>query len=227
MNTDNIYATRRKKGQLLIKQLGSNVAFGNKINRSAAIISSRFGSAKIILNVGSNLARHIERCFNKPEGWMDTPFTLEEQADEIDTVLPTTTHSVPLIAWHDISAFLEKQLNHKEKLAYSTNALSIGAFALTVEGDAMTANQLGEISFPDGAIIFVERLNTLNKKVMDRLNKKPVIVRSNNIYLFSMLSKGHNYLHLKPCNTQYPVRQMRSNDVIIGEVVSVSIQIKK
>lgn len=223
MKTDNIYATRRKKGQILVKRMGSNVALADKIDRAPALVSGCFGNAKHVRNVGDKLARHIEKCLDLPEGWMDTSVTAHDLAAEAGIELPDTTYSVPLIEWRDIKKHLNKRLSHKKGLAYSTDPLSIGSFALTVIGDEMTSMQPGSVSYPNDSIIFVDTKPPSAKY----LHQKAVILQTLNGCQFGIFSKGQNGDHLKPLNMQYPVKPIQSSDVIIGIVTGVYIRTNK
>lgn len=49
---------------------GGISAFANKIDRSETQVSRFLGSGRT-KNIGPKMARHIEQCFNMPDGWLD------------------------------------------------------------------------------------------------------------------------------------------------------------
>ncbi|MGL4223854.1 MAG: LexA family protein [Vibrio sp.] len=49
---------------------GGITAFANKIDRSETQVSRFLGSGRT-KNIGPKIARHIERCFGLPDGWLD------------------------------------------------------------------------------------------------------------------------------------------------------------
>lgn len=66
-----IYDIRRNNCKLLVEHVGSMVAFAHQIERSQTQVS-RFMGINPSRNVGTSLARHIERSFCLPEFWVDT-----------------------------------------------------------------------------------------------------------------------------------------------------------
>lgn len=50
---------------------GGISAFANKIDRAETQVSRFIGSGRT-KNIGPKMARHIELCFGKPDGWLDT-----------------------------------------------------------------------------------------------------------------------------------------------------------
>lgn len=67
---------RRWNARYLADQSGGLMRFAEKLDRAQPQISHIIGKnpTKAIERV---LARHIETCFGKPEGWMDTPHIRE------------------------------------------------------------------------------------------------------------------------------------------------------
>lgn len=60
--------TRQLKDSMQVKTLS---AFAKKIDRAETMLSRYIGKNPK-QNIGDDLARHIEKCFNKPTNWLDT-----------------------------------------------------------------------------------------------------------------------------------------------------------
>lgn len=61
---------RRENARGLAKDCGGQVQFADRIHRQPNQVNHIIG-ANPIKNIGKRLARHIEKCFGKPEGWLD------------------------------------------------------------------------------------------------------------------------------------------------------------
>ncbi|TDX30790.1 phage repressor protein C with HTH and peptisase S24 domain [Modicisalibacter xianhensis] len=62
---------RLENARTLASQVGGTGAFAAKIDREPTQ-ASRFMGKSPSKNIGDRMARHIEACFGKPKGWMDT-----------------------------------------------------------------------------------------------------------------------------------------------------------
>lgn len=98
---------RRENARKLRKGVGGNAYFANIIEREPTQ-TSRFLGANATKNIGDDMARHIERCFDLPLGWLDT----EHQSQDIapagnvtDTEL--SYKKVPVISWVQAGAWTE------------------------------------------------------------------------------------------------------------------------
>ncbi|MCU8386668.1 LexA family protein [Vibrio navarrensis] len=61
---------RVDNARYLAKLAGGTSAFANKIDRSSTQ-ASRFMGTNPTTAIGPKMARHIESCFDKPDGWLD------------------------------------------------------------------------------------------------------------------------------------------------------------
>ncbi|HDZ3692801.1 TPA: hypothetical protein RSW60_000081 [Vibrio cholerae] len=61
---------RVDNARYLAKLAGGTSAFANKIDRSSTQ-ASRFMGSNPTTAIGPKMARHIETCFGKPDGWLD------------------------------------------------------------------------------------------------------------------------------------------------------------
>ncbi|MBP6862204.1 MAG: S24 family peptidase [Neisseriaceae bacterium] len=96
-----IAETYRDRLQLLIQRSGSQIAFAEKINRSASQVSqwinaspdSKTGTPR---SLTEKSARYVERCFGLPRAWMDQPLN-HSTADPLPKLKALTTFGQPLI----------------------------------------------------------------------------------------------------------------------------------
>jgi SOS-response transcriptional repressor LexA len=110
-----------------------------------ATVHSQSGKPR---TMGSKLARHIEKCAGKPDGWMDTdhsnrvsePLAHSAYRDSNVELGPTIKEFVPLISWE----WLPCPVKHSPK-----------TFMLRVRGESMY-NPNGRPSFAHGDFIFVD-----------------------------------------------------------------------
>ncbi len=96
-----IAETYRDRLQLLIQRSGSQIAFAEKINRSASQVSqwinaspdSKTGTPR---SLTEKSARYVERCFGLPRAWMDQPLN-HTTAEPLPKLEALTTFGQPLI----------------------------------------------------------------------------------------------------------------------------------
>jgi hypothetical protein len=77
--------TRLQNVRNLVSEEGSLAAFAERIERTPAQASMIAGKNPQ-RGIGDKIARHIEVCFNKPEGWLDETHSLdplEIQAEKV------------------------------------------------------------------------------------------------------------------------------------------------
>lgn len=72
---------RKENAKQLAEKLGSNTRFAERIQREPTQVSRIIGK-KSTKKIGDDLARHIERCLNMPEGWLDNDHNLLIAAEE-------------------------------------------------------------------------------------------------------------------------------------------------
>ena len=134
---------------------GKIAAFSTQIERSAAQGSNLIGEnpSKII---GSSLARHIEKCFGKPVGWLDNDHSLsmenhpypdianaildisEDTASALRTLLNISFQQTPD---QIIDATIERLRIHKEKYP---NEFTVEEYLHEVQ---RIGEELGEVDF--------------------------------------------------------------------------------
>lgn len=61
---------RYKNARSLINEEGGLTEFGKKIGKAQSQVSS-FAGSNPSKGIGNQIARQIEKAFNKPSGWMD------------------------------------------------------------------------------------------------------------------------------------------------------------
>lgn len=76
-----ISEVRLENARTLADQVGGTGSFASRIDREPTQ-ASRFMGKNPSKNIGDRLARHIEECFGKPRGWLDTQHS-KEHVDEI------------------------------------------------------------------------------------------------------------------------------------------------
>jgi SOS-response transcriptional repressor LexA len=171
-------------------------------------------------NIGTALARRIEKVFRRAEGWLDVPHSqlpLQQRADR--NVLPARDlqREVPLISWVQAGDWNNLVDNfpagHAEKWIATYAKVSKHAFALRVMGDSMT-NPHGAPSFPEGTIIIVDPERSAQPG-------KFVVVRQNldSECTFKQLVRDGGVHYLKPLNPRYPVLEMLPDAVVSGVVI--------
>ncbi|MFS7161905.1 LexA family protein [Serratia proteamaculans] len=103
---------RRDNARKLRDSTGGNSSFSSMIDREPTQVSRVIGKNPT-KNIGDDLARHIEKCFDLPAGWLDkehqqTNVTLS--SDVSDTELKI--QMVPVISWVQAGAW--KELGYSE-----------------------------------------------------------------------------------------------------------------
>lgn len=100
---------RRDNARKLRDGVGGNTYFATLIDREATQ-TSRFMGDNPTKNIGDDMARHIERCFDLPRGWLDK----EHQATNVakvdnvsDTESSADIRTVPVISWIQAGAWKE------------------------------------------------------------------------------------------------------------------------
>lgn len=127
---DSIEVTRRKRLELLVKQLGTQAELANKIGKAPAQVSqwiralpdSKTGKPR---SMSKEIARDIERSLNLERGWMDQP--IEDQSEH-QTSIFNSPHVVP---YHAPDAVLVPVL---------ANCASMGAGEALLESDVIVGD---------------------------------------------------------------------------------------
>ncbi len=204
----------------LIKRAGGPADAARKLNMDDSQLSQIAGKTPI-RNIGTALARRIEKAFRRPEGWLDVPHSQlllpQPRADENIAPARDLRNEVPLISWVQAGDWRNMVDNFQPGDAerwVATNA-SVGkhSFALRIVGDSMT-NPGGAPSFPEGTIIIVdpEREASPGRYVVVRQN-------SDTECTFKQLVRDAGKHYLKPLNPRYPLLEMLPDAVICGVLV--------
>src|SRR5579871_4503194 len=86
----------------LIKRAGGPADAARKLNMDDSQLSQIAGKTPI-RNIGTALARRIEKAFRRPEGWLDVPHSQlllpQPRADENIAPARDLRNEVPLISW--------------------------------------------------------------------------------------------------------------------------------
>jgi len=204
----------------LIKKAGSPAEAARKLDMDDSQLSQIAGKNPV-RNIGTSLARRIEKAFHRPEGWLDVPHSqmLLPQPRQEKNVAPARDlqREVPLISWVQAGDWSHLEDNFQpgdaERWVATYANVSPHAFALRVMGDSMT-NPTGAPSFPEGTIIIVdpERSAEAGKFVVVRQNVDSECT-------FKQLVRDGGRHYLKPLNPRYPVLEMLPDAVIAGVVV--------
>ncbi|EHM39302.1 MULTISPECIES: LexA family protein [Enterobacterales] len=98
---------RRENARKLRDSAGGNSSFAALIDREATQ-TSRFMGENATKNIGDDLARHIENCFNMPLGWLDKEHQTTNVTDTQDvTITSQQIAMVPVISWVQAGAWTE------------------------------------------------------------------------------------------------------------------------
>ena len=155
MSMKTIYEVRAENARKLRDSVGGNASFAAQIDREPTQISRVIG-VNPTKNIGDNLARHIEKCFALPAGWLDqehgekkaNPPELKSASSELKI------RQVPLLTWVQAGAWTEcEEIDMDEEF--------IKRFPCPIPCSERTyaLNVVGESMYPEytpGDIIFVD-----------------------------------------------------------------------
>lgn len=225
---------RRNNARLLAKSFNNDAEFAAKIERSATQVSRLIGKNPT-KNIGTRIARDIEKAFGKHEGWMDTPHgegyeTKENNGLKLTPVSNSTPNNVsepiavkgivPVISWVRAGSW-EEAINYND--GYADDYVpcpaphSSNTYALVVEGDSMTA-PVGR-SYPEGSIIFVDPEQAGSANTGDRIIAK---LNGQNAVTFKQLAYDGSRPYLKALNPNHP--PVFDEFKIIGKVIGMWIE---
>ncbi|EMQ4277517.1 LexA family protein [Vibrio alginolyticus] len=222
---------RRENARELASQLGSYAAFADKIDRSSTQVS-RFMGKGATTEIGPRMARHIEQCFNKPEGWLDvdhnpksesqsqkeaTENIAKQLGDNSEFIDTSKLKAVPILTEVQAGEWARIIIDADTEFEWQTISVktSADAFAMRVTGNSMT-NPYGSPSIPDGSIVIVEPCNCPDngKIVVATLNDAPQAT------IKKLEIDGPNKF-LVPLNPKYDPIPINGNCRIVGYVKQV------
>ncbi|EPM6342145.1 LexA family protein [Vibrio parahaemolyticus] len=222
---------RRENARELASQLGSYAAFADKIDRSSTQVS-RFMGKGATTEIGPRMARHIEQCFNKPEGWLDvdhhpksesqsqkeaTENIAKQLGDNSEFIDTSKLKAVPILTEVQAGEWARIIIDADTEFEWQTISVntSADAFAMRVTGNSMT-NPYGSPSIPDGSIVIVEPCNYPDngKIVVATLNDAPQAT------IKKLEIDGPNKF-LVPLNPKYDPIPINGNCRIVGYVKQV------
>lgn len=171
-------------------------------------------------NVGTPLARHLEKVCNKEIGWMDklhpdvstdppNKFTVNEQraAYNVGNVEdgPDLRGEVPLIDWvkaGDWNAAADPYcVGDAEDWYPKPRRAGPGTYCLRIRGDSMTNPYPSGKSYPEGCIIFVD------PNLLSPVSGDPIIAKmeGSDERTFKVFMQEGTRIWLKPLNPQHPL----------------------
>jgi SOS-response transcriptional repressor LexA len=184
--------------------------------------------------IGDKLAGKLERLYGKPTGWFDfvdypavaplLALTAEEPRaaysatkDHGNTSVVTSKISVPLISWIRAGGWGEIDDHNpdtSERVDIYRSNPSKYAFALTIDGDSMTAPT--GVSFPDGCVVIFDP--DRSPKAGDYVAAKDVVTQR---ATFKRLMTDSGRWFLRPLNSGYPTIEI---DDPAQRVIGVAIE---
>ncbi|EDP60822.1 S24 family peptidase [Vibrio sp. AND4] len=209
---------RRENARALAKAIGGNAAFSDKIDRSTTQVS-RFMGKRPTTEIGPKMARHIEQCFEKPEGWLDVDREKTPSSDISSVSYTTRTKQVPILSevqagtWGSVDT--RAALDDDIEWQITSSNISDDAFAMRVTGNSMT-NPHGSPSIPAGSIVVVEPCNCPDngKIVVATLNDAPQAT-------IKKLEIDGPQKFLVPLNPKYDPIPINGNCRIVGYVKQI------
>ena len=192
---------RRDNARQLAEKCESKQEFSARIDRESTQVS-RFIGKNPTKNIGDSLARHIEKCFNLPTGWMDNDHSISVR--EPGAEYAVNRHPVvPVYTIRDLDIG-KKGSEHATLCPFTCGP---NTFALLVEGAPGAANpmhpQYGK-AYPTRSIVFADPAQVENCEngdiVIAELTERP-----NKVTAFRQLYREAGTEALRPLNPQFPM----------------------
>ncbi|HHQ2586108.1 TPA: LexA family protein [Providencia rettgeri] len=146
---------RAENARKLRDSVGGNAAFASHIDREPTQVSRLIG-INPTKKIGDLMARHIEKCFGLPTGWLDTEHN-EVKANPPEITSPAKEfkiRQVPLLTWVQAGPWTEC-----EEIDMDENFLSQFPCPVPCSERTFALNVVGESMYPEyvpGEIIFVD-----------------------------------------------------------------------
>ncbi|WP_438455401.1 LexA family protein [Vreelandella venusta] len=232
MNMKEIAQIRLENTRQLAKEAGGTTPFAVKVDREPTQMSRVMGSNPT-KNIGSRLARHIESCFGKPNGWLDTDHDNDSRVRSTWAAYDTNTapaaqpiryNRYPVISSVQAGKFAECVVPYPtgmEERHETTDYNAQGsAFWLEVTGDSMTAPAGVTPSIPEGTLVLVD---TGIEPVPGKLVVAQLDESNEATFKKYIVESGQKYL--KPLNPAYPLIPINGNCRIIGVAVEAKTKL--
>ncbi|MBT0721095.1 LexA family transcriptional repressor [Rosenbergiella collisarenosi] len=205
---------RRGNARNLRDVTGGNSFFAERIDREATQTSRILGNNPT-KNIGEDLARHIERCFDLPEGWLDQDRENTEKHNSFEPVHKSNDfRSVPVIPWEKVSEWNEKGLTQMDtdKLQKLPCPISCGplTYVLRVVSESMSDD------YKPGELIFVDPSVSPTSG-----NDVVALLTDTGETTFKRLIEEGNKKYLKALNVNWPEKYIpvEDNCKIMGTVI--------
>lgn len=149
---------RRENARKLRDGVGGNSYFANLIDREPTQ-TSRFLGGNATKNIGDGMARHIEKCFDLPQGWLDQKHQTTNVAPNknvMDTELKI--QMVPVISWVQAGAWTEIGYSEVDMSVAETYPCPVPCgpmtYILRVLGESMSDEyKQGDMIFVDPEVV--------------------------------------------------------------------------
>lgn len=155
-----IQQVRRANARLVMQQIGGPSSFAHRIDRDPSYVSQITGASHSKA-IGDRMARHIEQCLGKPEGWLDEqhePAPAPEASEVAHTAadfvtLPVakmakSTEGEPVLTTEGEVGGVPRDV--LERIGITTDQ----AMLVEVHGDAHG------LALPDGSLVAVNKEDT-------------------------------------------------------------------
>lgn len=172
-------------------------------------------------NIGSRLARELERVIGKPMGWMDSQQISTREgvsyADPRNTMSgPELRWRIPIISWVQAGEGVPSgpgcplgsaaRMSDPDHWVVATAPVGPHAYALRIVGDSM------EPKFPEGGVIIVDP----ESKPRHGSFVIAALQETGETTFKQLIVDGKRYL--KPLNPRYPIMEINDLDTICGVV---------
>ena len=205
---------RRINARSLRDAAGGNSSFAEQIDRDPTQ-TSRFMGENATKGIGDDMARHIEKCFDLPVGWLDKEHLSATNEPSVEpTYISSQFAMVPVISWVQAGAwteisYSEKDMTSAERLPCPVPCSSM-TYVLRVIGESMIEE------YKQGDLIFVdpEVIPTHGDDVI-------ALLTDTGEATFKRLVEDGNNRYLKALNASWPEQYLKINGncTIIGTVI--------
>lgn len=213
---------RLENARTLAEQVGGTGSFASRIDREPTQ-ASRFMGRNPTKNIGDRLARHIEECFEKPKGWLDTDHSGRGESNVTHhpaqfesnvAAAPRMDGYVPVISWVQAGAWTEicNVEAVSDEMVPRPPGCSDRTFALRVKGQSMAPR------YEPNLIIYIDP----EVVPFDGDDVVAVLTESNEATFKQYVEEPGGHRMLKARNPSWPEKwvKINGNCEIIGVVVA-------